>query len=283
VINITDATPPIFENAYGSDLFAFRTEGGTYLDPTSLMGEIDIIAKCHDISNSTWKIDVWDLRFKLHPANDPDSTIYERFSFAYDMPLDTYISGTFDEMVLYTSYSRDATCYSIGDYTNRDYYHIITNSDGDSVITIFDEYENLDTSQFPDRQYILEVIARDCSMNETSAFMNITFDNVSADEPEIHENLIQTVYPNPFNPDIHGTMCISLSCVDYTANTQIHIYNARGQRVKNLLVEKPVDRYTEIYWNGFDEQNIPLPNGIYFSVVVQEQEISNLRKIIILR
>jgi len=283
VINITDTTAPIFENAYGSNLFAFRTEGGIYLNPTSLMGEIDIIAKCHDIANSTWKIDVWDLRFKLHPANDPDSTIYERFSFAYDMPLDTYISGTFDEMVLYTLYSRDGTCYSIGDYTVRDYYHIITNSDGDSVITIYDEYENLDTSQFPDGQYILEVIARDCSMNETSAFMTITFDNVSADEPEIHENLIQTVYPNPFNPDIHGTICISLSCTDHAANIQIHIYNSKGQHVKTLLLEKLVDRYAEIYWNGFDDQNIPLPNGIYFSAVVQEQEISNLRKIIILR
>lgn len=133
VVNIIDATPPIFENAYGSDLFAFRTEGGNYLDPNSLMGEIDIIAKCHDIANSTWKIDVWDLRFKLHPANDPDSTIYERFSFAYDMPLDTYISGSFDAMVLHTLYSRDGTCYSIGDYTDRDYYHIITNSDGEGL------------------------------------------------------------------------------------------------------------------------------------------------------
>ncbi len=283
VINITDTTAPIFENAYGSNLFAFRTEGGIYLNPTSLMGEIDIIAKCHDIANSTWKIDVWDLRFKLHPVSNPDSTIYERFSFAYDMPLDTYISGTFDEMVLYTLYSRDGTCYSIGDYNTRDYYHIITNSDGDSVITIYDEYENLDTSQFPDGQYILEVIARDCSMNETSASMTVTFNNVSADEPEIHENLIQTVYPNPFNPDIHGTACISLLYTDITTDTQIHIYNARGQHVKTLLVEKPIDSYAEIYWNGFDDQNIPLPNGIYFSAVVQKQEISNLRKIIILR
>ncbi|MDP8226047.1 MAG: hypothetical protein P9L89_00170 [Candidatus Celaenobacter polaris] len=283
VINISDTTPPYFENAYGSNLFAFRTESGTYLNPTSLMGEIDIIAKCHDIANSTWKIDVWDLRFKLHPANDPDSTIYERFSFAYDMPLDTYISGTFDEMVLYTLYSRDATCYSIGNYTDRDYYHIITNSDGDSVITMFDQYENLDTSQFPDGHYILEVIARDCSMNETSASMTITFDNVSADEPGIHENLVQTVYPNPFNPDIHGTACISLFSTYITTNTQIHIYNTKGQHIKTLLVEKPVDKYTEIYWDGNDEYDAPLPSGIYFLAAVQKQKISHLRKIIILR
>jgi len=283
VINFTDSTPPVFENAYGSNLFAFRTENGTYLDPDNLMGEIDIIAKCHDIANSTWRIDVWDMRFKLHPASNPNSTIYERFSFSWDMPLDTYISGSFDNMVLYTLYSRDGTCYSIGDYTNREYYHIITNSDGDSVITQYDQDENLDTSQFPDGQYILEVIARDCSMNEASAFMNVTFDNVSADETETIENVIQTIYPNPFNPDIHGTMCISLYCTDITKEPQIHIYNARGQQIKTFLAEKPVDRYAEIYWNGSGSQNIPLPNGIYFLAVVQEQEISHLGKIIILR
>ena len=283
VINFTDSTPPVFENAYGSNLFAFRTENGTYLDPDNLMGEIDIIAKCHDIANSTWRIDVWDMRFKLHPASNPNSTIYERFSFSWDMPLDTYISGSFDNMVLYTLYSRDGTCYSIGDYINREYYHIITNSDGDSVITQYDQDENLDTSQFPDGQYILEVIARDCSMNEASAFMNVTFDNVSADETETIENVIQTIYPNPFNPDIHGTMCISLYCTDITKEPQIHIYNARGQQIKTFLAEKPVDRYAEIYWNGSGSQNIPLPNGIYFLAVVQEQEISHLGKIIILR
>jgi len=283
VINFTDSTPPVFENAYGSNLFAFRTENGTYLDPDNLIGKIDIIAKCHDIANSTWRIDVWDMRFKLHPASNPNSTIYERFSFSWDMPLDTYISGSFDNMVLYTLYSRDGTCYSIGDYTNREYYHIITNSDGDSVITQYDQDENLDTSQFPDGQYILEVIARDCSMNEASAFMNVTFDNVSADEPEPHENLIQAVYPNPFNPEVQGTMCISLYCPDITKEPQIHIYNSRGQHIRTLPTQAPVDNFIQIYWNGNNEQGASVPSGIYFSNVVQEKRVTHLGKIIILR
>ena len=283
VINIEDTTAPIFENAYGSDLFAFRTEGGTYLDPNDLMGEIDIIAKCHDIINSTWRVDVWDMRFKLHPASNPSSTIYERFSFAYDMPLDTYINGTYDNMVLYTIYSRDAYCYSIGDYSTRDYYHIITNSDGDSVITEEDQYENLDTSQFPDGQYILEVIARDCSLNETSAFMTITFDNVSVDETAMNEDLFQSMYPNPFRPDVHESVCISFSCPDITDNIEIHIFNSKGQHVRKLVAQQPVDNFPHIYWNGNDEYGAPVPSGIYFSNIVQEKKVTHLGKIIILR
>ena len=283
VINIEDTTSPIFENAYGSDLFAFRTEAGTYLDPDHLMGEIDIVAKCHDIANSTWRIDVWDIRFKLHPASNPGSTIYERFSFAYDMPLDTYINGTYDNMVLYTIYSRDPYCYSIGDYSTRDYYHIITNSDGDSVITEYDQYENLDTSQFPDGQYILEVIARDCSMNETSAAMTITFDNVSADEPVINNDLMQSIYPNPFNPNVHGSVCLSFFCPDITQNTYIEIYNSKGQHVRKLVAQQPVDNFAQINWNGNDEYGVPVPSGIYFSNVVQEKKNTHLGKIIIIR
>ena len=283
VINFTDSTPPVFENAYGTNLFAFRTENGIYLDPNNLMGEIDIIAKCHDIANSTWRIDVWDMRFKLHPASNPGSTIYERFSFAWDMPLDTYLSGSFDNMVLYTLYSRDGTCYSIGDYTNREYYHIITNSDGDSVITQYDQDENLDTSQFPDGQYILEVIARDCSMNETSASMTVTFDNVSVNEPSMHENLIQSISPNPFIPDIHGTVCFSLYRPSSNKAIQIFIYNSKGQHIKTILAQEPVDNFTRTYWNGFDEHGIPVPSGIYFSNIVLENRATHLGKIIILR
>ncbi len=283
VINIEDTTAPVFENAYGSDLFAFRTEAGTYLDPDNLMGEIDIIAKCHDIANSTWRIDVWDLMFKLHPGSNPGSTIYERFSFAYDMPLDTYVNGTYDNMVLYTIYSRDPYCYSIGDYSTRNYYHIITNSDGDSVITEYDQYENLDTSQFPDGQYILEVIARDCSLNETSASMTITFDNVSIDEPEMHEDLMQSMYPNPFNPDVHGTICLSFYCPDISQDMHIDIYNSKGQHVRKLFTQQPFDNFTQLYWNGNDEYGVPVLSGIYFSNVVQEKRITHLGKIIILR
>ncbi|MCK4653733.1 MAG: M23 family metallopeptidase, partial [Candidatus Cloacimonetes bacterium] len=116
VTNIQDTIPPTFENAIDDELFAFRTDGGTYLDPTDLSGEFDIIVKCHDIENSDWRIDVWDISFSLHPSSDPDSTVYQQFSFAYDMPLDTYFSSYWTDIVLYTIYSRDATCYSIGNY-----------------------------------------------------------------------------------------------------------------------------------------------------------------------
>ncbi|MBN2018531.1 MAG: hypothetical protein JW794_10445 [Candidatus Cloacimonetes bacterium] len=281
--NVLDTIPPVFENAYGSDLFAFRTESGTYLDPDELIGEIDIIAKCHDIINANWRVDVWDIMFKLHPASNPNATIYERFSFAYDMPLDTYISGMYDNMVLYTIYSRDPYCYSIGDYTNREYYHIITNSNGDSVITEQDQYENLDTSQFPDGQYILEVITRDCSLNETSAYMSITIDNVSIDDEEQHENQKLTIHPNPCHLAANDDICISFTSKKISQSQYVMIYNSKGQYVRKISFQEALDGFVEIFWNGYDEQGTPVQSGIYFIAVVQGQNITDLRKVIILR
>jgi len=83
VTNIQDTIPPTFENAINEDIFAFRTDGGTYLDPTDLSGEFDIIAKCHDIENSDWRIDIWDISFSLHSLENPDSTVYQQFSFCF--------------------------------------------------------------------------------------------------------------------------------------------------------------------------------------------------------
>jgi len=91
------------------------------------------------------------------------------------------------------------------------------------------------------------------------------------------------LYSNPLNPEIHENICISLYCPDITKSAQVHIYNSKGQHIKTLLAQEPVDNFTHIYWNGNDEYGAPVPNGIYFSNVVQEKRVTHLRKIIILR
>jgi hypothetical protein len=263
VTNIQDTIPPFFENAIGNDLFAFRTDGGTYLDPTDLSGEFDIIAKCHDIENSDWRIDIWDISFSLHPADNPDSTIYEQFSFAYDMSLDTYFNGGYEDIVLYTIYSRDATCYSIGNYDDREYYHIITNSNGDSLITEEDEAEIFGSTQFPDGYYYFKVIARDASMNSTIDSMLVYFNN-GISSTEDNQLLITsyqlTNYPNPFNPE---------TTIQFTAenveSAEVIIYNIKGQKIKTFdVILCGGEGQSSMIWNGTDDNDKPVSSGIYF-------------------
>ncbi len=285
VTNIQDTIPPEFENAIGNDLFAFRTADGIYLDPMNLLGKIDIIAKCHDIANSSWRIDVWELSYKLHPIANPDSTIFEKFAFAYDMPLDTYITGTYDWMVLNTIYSRDATCYSIGNYTEREYYHIITNSDGDSVITEEDAEQTFNTSDFPDGEYILEVIAKDASMNETSASMIIEFYNAGVDESYIQtysECILFQNYPNPFSPYSIETTTISFLATDLHRLARINIYNIKGQLVRQFKLQKAKGK-NYIEWDGKNQDGIFVPTGIYFYKLLLDGKSNQCKKMIVMR
>ena len=262
VTNIQDTIPPTFENAINEDLFAFRTDGGTYLDPTDLSDEFDIITKCHDIENSDWRIDVWDISFSLHPINNPDSTVYEQFSFAYDMPIDTYFSNYWTDIVLYTIYSRDATCYSIGNYDDREYYHIITNSNGDSLITEEDADEIFDSAQFPDGNYYFKVTARDASLNATVDSMFVYFNNGISNTEDNQlpvTNYQLTNYPNPFNPE---------TTIQFTAedaeSAEIIIYNIKGQKIKTLYSGIAEEGKHTIIWDGTNSNNQPVSTGIYF-------------------
>ena len=76
-------------------------------------------------------------------------------------------------------------------------------------------------------------------------------------------------YPNPFNP----TTTISFSLTtEITENTEIIIYNLKGQKVKNIspslchpeLVEGRGRRKYSVIWNGTDDSEKPVSSGIYF-------------------
>ena len=239
ITNMTDSLAPVFEFASGSDPFAFRTRDGVYLDPLDLSGEVRIIAKCCDYAHSIAfgsRITPWDLKFKLYSIINPDSVIYEKYSFALDMPLDTYFSHSYETLVLNTIYSRDATCFSTNNNEARDFFFIITNSDGDSTITPEDSLEVFDTRDFPDGSYILEVVARDASLNSTSAYMVITIDNPppAAPRPDISASPTQfSLCPNVPNPFNSATV-IAFN-LPVASHVNLDIYNLGGRKMLSLI------------------------------------------------
>ncbi|MBT4576459.1 MAG: T9SS type A sorting domain-containing protein, partial [Candidatus Cloacimonetes bacterium] len=67
-------------------------------------------------------------------------------------------------------------------------------------------------------------------------------------------------YPNPFNP----TTTISFSLTtEITVDTEIIIYNLKGQKVKNLPITLSGDEGAGI-WNGTDNSGQSVSSGIYF-------------------
>ncbi len=289
VTNIQDTIPPIFEDAINDERFAFRNSNRNYLDPLDLNGEFDIITKCYDLANHWyWKIDLYDLSYSLCSIDNPDSILFQKFAFVYDFDLDTYINSNVDFMILNTIYSRDATCYSIGNYQEREYYHIITNSNGDSLITEDDATESFDSAQFPDNYYYFKVTAHDASLNTTVDSMLVYFNNgISNSE----ENLLPTTnyqlsnYPNPFNPST--TISFEINTGN-TEDTELIIYNLKGQKVKTFSVilsevEGRGNKQYSVSWNGNNDYNQPISSGIYFYKLRIDGKDINSNKMILLK
>ncbi len=67
-------------------------------------------------------------------------------------------------------------------------------------------------------------------------------------------------YPNPFNPET----TISFSTTESTENTELTIYNLKGQKVKTLINKKLPTGNHQVVWNGKDENCKPVSSGIYF-------------------
>ncbi len=85
-------------------------------------------------------------------------------------------------------------------------------------------------------------------------------------------------YPNPFNP----VTTISFSTTENTENTELVIYNLKGQKVKTLIDEKlPAGNY-QVVWDGKDESSKSVSSGIYF-YKMNTDEYTSTKKMILMK
>ena len=95
-------------------------------------------------------------------------------------------------------------------------------------------------------------------------------DNTDLALPYLAQN-----YPNPFN----SSTSISFFSHRDTENIKINIYNMKGQLIKKISI--PNDQ-SSIIWNGTNENNDPVPSGIYF-YKLSSGEYTDVKKMILMR
>ncbi|MCD4817171.1 MAG: T9SS type A sorting domain-containing protein, partial [Candidatus Cloacimonetes bacterium] len=102
----------------------------------------------------------------------------------------------------------------------------------------------------------------DINMLITDALDWFDIDGSGTDYP-ITSPIISTLgqnYPNPFNP----TTKILFSTTNSTENTELSIYNIKGQKVITLVNEKLETGNHSVTWNGTDNSGKKVTSGIYF-------------------
>jgi murein DD-endopeptidase MepM/ murein hydrolase activator NlpD len=251
VTNIVDNSAPVFLNAIGSNKFALRRKAdGVYIQPDSVYGNVEVITKIYDLVNCAWMIDVYKIRYSMYPQGNPGNVMFDNLAFKYDMPLDEYINNIYTLMCLNTIYSRDGTCFSIGDYEDRIYYQIITNSNGDDTITDGDRLCYFNTNLYPDGLYWFKVTAWDATNNQKSDSMLIWIKNQTNAivESAGNESMVN-IFPNPNNGKFYLEFPSKIDEAVY------HVFDILGNKISESDITKSANK---VYFDISAQ-----PKGIY--------------------
>ncbi|MGC8894186.1 MAG: peptidoglycan DD-metalloendopeptidase family protein [candidate division WOR-3 bacterium] len=155
----TDTVKPIFESTgmSGSCKFAFRhNNSSTYLSPDSLYGKVDVIAKIYDKFGISWGYPTYERIGVYRISYEVKGAVPLTLSFLFRDTLNYNSYG-----IVYTIYEYDNYLKTQGDYENRDFFYIVTNTDGDSTVETSDSLLSWDTGLLVDGDYWFVVQAQD--------------------------------------------------------------------------------------------------------------------------
>ncbi|MEA3475019.1 MAG: carboxypeptidase regulatory-like domain-containing protein [Candidatus Cloacimonadota bacterium] len=108
--------------------------------------------------------------------------------------------------------------------------------------------------------------------------------SVGVDEIQILSTKLNQNYPNPFNSSTTISFSLSHKNID---DTEIKIYNTKGQLVKTLIPmtngKSASWRMTTIEWDGKDENGKLVSSGLYFYQLKIEDEIIDTKKCLLMK
>jgi hypothetical protein len=163
---IAEPDAPTIYNATGQNLLAFCVNNtSTYLNPTSLSGDVDIIAKIGDkIWNNHWEVIPYRIAYTIAGGSITDTR--QAFVFNGLLPVSSTVLGVV--------YKDDATCNTEGNYNARNFFFVLTNNDGDTLIETTDNAGMWHTAGYPGGPYTVTVQAWDRGGNTSQNSMNVT-------------------------------------------------------------------------------------------------------------
>jgi len=275
----TDFFAPIFEDVFEDSKFAFcLNETSIYLDPDSLYGDIDIIAKIKDyVGYSIWEQPAFRTYYWVRKIPEGDvvfpRTLGQMLNHSYD-----FYESTHYEPYATLIYKRDEFLVpSSWMDTQRNYYHILTNNNGDSLADLSEKELAFSTADYPDGDYRIFVEAFDEYGNSAIDSMDVKFRNGVIGVPYVWEKepvaaQITQNYPNPFNPTTR-----ILYSIPSEKFVTLKVYDILGREIQILVNQfQKAGTYSVIFHAG------ELSSGIYF-YKLQTGNFVETKKMLLLR
>ncbi|MCK4311186.1 MAG: T9SS type A sorting domain-containing protein, partial [Candidatus Cloacimonetes bacterium] len=112
----------------------------------------------------------------------------------------------------------------------------------------------------------------------TTSISLYLYSPIGVDEPEIQPGSISLLqnYPNPFNP----TTTIKFTTEDTEKNTEIIIYNIKGQKIRQYSI---FNNQSSIVWDGTDDTGKSVSSGIYLYQLKAGDKSSQTRKMLLVK
>jgi len=148
----------------------------------------------------------------------------------------------------------------------RNYYHNLTNNNGDSVVTLSEKALAFNTDNFEDGDYRIIIEVFDESGNFDIDSMDVKFKNgnpvdVTNEVGNVYSFNLEQNYPNPFNPSTN----IGFRIADRGFVT-LKVYDILGNEIATLVNEVLSAGEYEVEFNATSHSGEvrSLPSGIYF-------------------
>ncbi len=244
----TDSVAPVIEDFSNSSKFGFYVnETSNYLDPDSLYGDVDIVVKISEYhADSEWEQPAFKTYYWLNKLPE-DTTIFPKtlgqilnHSYPFYSITNYY---PYADIIYKKDYYHPSPPWMNYD---RDYYQILTNNNGDSIIDLSEAQLAFPTENYPDGDYRIFVEAWDEAGNMALDSMDITFDNFNTGISNSGSNnsLEVKCYPNPakdyvvFEFEVRSSSeGMPLAKVEVGVNNQIRVTNTFGQQVALLTIK----------------------------------------------
>ena len=240
-------------------------ETSQYLSPDHLYGNVDIIARVGDrIGDADWKCSVYELRYWLEDAMTDRVVVGPILAAHLSHELPRYLGTAELTDVLYKD---DGVLDSRNGFGGRDYYHIVTNTDGDVFLELSDAEGALQTTALPDGPYRVVVEAKDAAGNTAMATELVTIRNdatLVSRPPETGTPAsfeLRLPSPNPFNANV------TFECALPGASTaSLEIRDTSGGLVRRVDIPG-VSGLRRWKWDGRGPDGREVASGMYIATL----------------
>lgn len=261
-----DNTPPEIINVLSNSKFAFTKNSNTssYLDADNLSGEIDILVRVRDIwGDSPWVQPAMVIHYWMRDLKNNNIVFPKTLALWRGQGMPTYGGGLYN-ILQNVIYRVNSTFPAKGWFTEeRLYVHVITNNNGDSIITENDDDNSFNTTKFNDGDYRFIVEVQDAAGNTTVDSQDVTFNNGINAIDVTQKKVIRSFTINGVSFDKNsGTHIINFQ-IPQPSHIQLEIYDLHGNKLgATSPSDFPAGKHNLI-WNGKGNHSNRAASGIY--------------------